>query len=146
MFMSIIIFSSLEKLYLHMFDINYFEHCDKKMAIMKDEAMGDLEGIHKAKEMEVNEDDRNDIQDNMQDRIHGFILGKINHYDLDMDRVMVACSYSKFLNIRPNEETYKDGRFMVFFVRFCVFFVRKFVCIGLGINNITQIIFKFCFF
>jgi hypothetical protein len=113
MFMSIIIFYSLEKLYLIMFNINYFEHCDKKMALIREKSDEDEGMSRRDPEIPISEEQQNDLQDDMQNRIHGFIMNKITHYDLDSDRVKVICPYSKFLHIRPNNDTYTDGRFSV---------------------------------
>ena len=107
MFMMIIMFNSLESLYLLMFNINYFEHHEGDRLLNKenlDEGVSEIEfDIPEKKSNENNQDD-------MQERIHDFIVNKINRYDLDINRVKINCSYSKFLYIRPNNDSYKDGK------------------------------------
>lgn len=112
MFMIVIMFYSMEKLYLLMFNINFFEHHKKFKNLGKNaednQSKSDLElDPNLAEKAQENEDD---IQDNMQERVHNFIMNKINRYDLDLDRVKIHCPYSRFFYIRPSDDTFKDGR------------------------------------
>ena len=93
-----------------MFNINYFEHHEGDRLLNKDNFEDDESRI----EFEIpQEKPKENNQDDMQERIHDFIVNKINRYDLDINRVKINCPYSKFLNIRPNNDSYKDGK--VFF-------------------------------
>jgi hypothetical protein len=94
-----------------MFNVNYFEHANKLQKLRKENADDNISksDLHIDSEPHDEEEDEDDIQDNMQERVHNFIMNKINRYDLDLNRVKINCPYSKFLYIRPNDDTYKDS-------------------------------------
>ena len=120
MFMIVIMFYSIEKLYLLMFNVNYFEHANKVQKLRQENnddnaSKSDLQLDSDPQDDE--EEDEDDVQDNMQERVHNFIMNKINRYDLDLNRVKIDCPYNKFLYIRPNNDTYKDSKYF-FFINF----------------------------
>ena len=107
MFMMIVMYNSLENLYILMFNINYLEHKEINHNLEKKESDENKSNLDFEKPKEKPKDNQ---QENMQDRIHHFILNKINHYDLDLNRVKIHCPYSKLFYIRPNDLSYKDGK------------------------------------
>ena len=111
MFMIVIMFYSIEKLYLLMFNVNYFEHANKTQKLRQD-TNDDISKSDLHLDSEPQEDDNeDDIQDGMQERVHHFIMNKINRYDLDLNRVKIDCPYSRFFYIRPSNDTYKESKY-----------------------------------